>query len=314
MSKYNCDKCSKKFCSIKTLDTHKNKFHCLEISNELSTDNKILFNNVEIKYFKHDNNIYYKAKVIANILGYVDTKDAIITHVSKNDKFTVSNLKKELSSNWCNETKNILETEDPKTIYINDNGLKSLILKSNKVESIDLAKQLNIKYLKKIEIIAFLEPFLKKLNLVYIFEKPVNNYKIDLYLSNNNIAIDINRNTTHDKNRENTIKSILNCKFLRINPDTQILADCIADITQIIYSDIDLNTCCVCYENSELRKLPSCNHELCDACYYKLNDCPQCRTYYGNYKQSDSLFNVVNNYLDKFKKTVLSLKLKIKDF
>jgi len=332
MNKYTCDKCNKNFSSEKTLETHKNKYHCLKIDiqnadvlNELSTnDNQILhFNNYTIKYFIHDNKCYYKARDIAKILKYVNTKDAIKKHVLENDKFMVSNLKKEMC-NHDNTIKHTLKNEHPQTIFINENGMKALILKSNKSNSIELAKHLNInivtKYLKKeLEIITFFEKYLKKLNIVYILQKSVEKYKIDLYLPNNNIAIEIDeyghihREPTYEKNRENTIKSILNCKFLRINPDTENfnLATCIADLTQIIYSNIDGNTCCVCYDNSTLRKLPTCNHELCDECYYKLNNCPQCRNYYGNYKLSDSLFDVTNEYLDKFKNNCIIKSYKI---
>jgi hypothetical protein len=95
MNKYTCDKCNKNFSSEKTLETHKNKYHCLKIDiqnadvlNELSTnDNQILhFNNYTIKYFIHDNKCYYKARDIAKILKYVNTKDAIKKHVLENDK------------------------------------------------------------------------------------------------------------------------------------------------------------------------------------------------------------------------------------
>ena len=161
MNKYTCDKCNKNFSSEKTLETHKNKYHCLKIDiqnadvlNELSTnDNQILhFNNYTIKYFIHDNKCYYKARDIAKILKYVNKKDAIKKHVLENDKFMVSNLKKEMC-NHDNTIKHTLKNEHPQTIFINENGLKALILKSNKSNSIELAKHLNInivtKYLKK---------------------------------------------------------------------------------------------------------------------------------------------------------------------
>ena len=59
-----------------------------------------------------------------------------------------------------------------------------------------MAKHLNInidtKYLRKeLEIITFFEKYLQKINIVYILQKSVKKYKINLYLPNNNIAIKI---------------------------------------------------------------------------------------------------------------------------
>ena len=135
MNKYPCDNCNKNFSSEKTLETHKNKYHCLKIdisksiqSNQLSMSNQILkFNDNIIKYFIHDNNLYFKAKDIAKILKYVDTKDAIKRHILNQDKFIVSNL---LGGGFSppldDNNKKILEKDDSKTIYINESGLYSL--------------------------------------------------------------------------------------------------------------------------------------------------------------------------------------------
>jgi len=69
-----------------------------------------------------------------------------------------------------------------------------------------------IKYLNEIEI---------KYELQYECEK----YRIDMYIPEYNIAIEVdenehaNRNTEYEMRRENTIREKLKCKFARINPD-----------------------------------------------------------------------------------------------
>ena len=50
--------------------------------------NIIQFNNKPLKYFLHNEQFYFKAKDVAEILEYVDTKTAIIDHVYEINKFT----------------------------------------------------------------------------------------------------------------------------------------------------------------------------------------------------------------------------------
>jgi len=161
--KFKCDKCLNLFCTQKTLDTHKNKFHMLKIDiqntnpstelsidqnaslyfnnnpqNELSLNNNdiLQFNNKPIKYFIHNDVIYFKAKNIAAILEYSDTKDAIKTHILEKDKFSVLYFKGGgILPPLDEKNKEILESEDQKTIFINESGLYSLILGSKKKEA-----------------------------------------------------------------------------------------------------------------------------------------------------------------------------------
>lgn len=144
MSVIKCDKCLKTFSSQKTLQIHQDKYHTIkidiqktELSNELLTiDNQILkFNNNQIKYFIHNNEIYFKAKDIAKILGYDDPKDAVKNHVLEKDKYSVSYLKGGFDPPLDEKNKKILEQDHPQTIYINESGLYSLILGSKKPEA-----------------------------------------------------------------------------------------------------------------------------------------------------------------------------------
>ena len=135
-NKFKCDKCKNVFSSEKTLTTHKNKYHCnikidLQKSNEILEEsfnglslidkNMLKFNNNSIKYLIHDNNIYFKAKDVALLLKYVNTKEAIIKHVLDKDKFIVSNLLSGIFPRPLDDkNKKILEKEDSKTIFINE--------------------------------------------------------------------------------------------------------------------------------------------------------------------------------------------------
>ena len=40
--------------------------------------------------FNYNNNIYFKDYEVADMLGYIDTKKAIDTHVKTNDKFIIT--------------------------------------------------------------------------------------------------------------------------------------------------------------------------------------------------------------------------------
>jgi prophage antirepressor-like protein len=145
-NKFKCDKCKNVFSSEKTLTTHKNKYHCnikidLQNVNEpnnniLSTQyNQLLNLNNSIKYFIHNNKGYFKAKDVALLLKYIDTKDAIKNHVSECDKFTVLNIKGGFSPPLNIKNKKLLENDHPQTIYINESGLYALILSSKMPEA-----------------------------------------------------------------------------------------------------------------------------------------------------------------------------------
>ena len=79
----------------------------------------------ELAIIKKDDDIWFRAKTVANILKYSNQRKAIIDHVDSEDKCSLNKLKsrgnESLPLTW--NTKN--------TIYINESGLYSLILRSN---------------------------------------------------------------------------------------------------------------------------------------------------------------------------------------
>jgi prophage antirepressor-like protein/transposase-like protein/predicted GIY-YIG superfamily endonuclease len=108
--------------------------------------NIIHFNNKALKYFIYNEQFYFKAKDVANILDYVNTKVAIFDHVDEMDKFTQEYFAPgfkgsdslPLSSFQLVESKKLekyLENEHKQTIFINESGLYSLIMSSKKEEA-----------------------------------------------------------------------------------------------------------------------------------------------------------------------------------
>ena len=170
-------------------------------------------------------NVWFKAKDIADILEYKNTDQAIRVHVHKNNKKKCSEIVNDERllqlKNNTNNYKNI--------IFINHGGVEHLLINSNKPNSIDIAKKLGINVLQKIptkeqEIICNLKKVLDENSIKYQPQYPINNkYKVDLFLLDANIAIEIdeyghkNYNNEDEKEIENIIKQ--KYKLLRFNPD-----------------------------------------------------------------------------------------------
>ena len=79
----------------------------------------------ELAIIKKDDDIWFRAKTVANILKYSNQRKAIIDHVDSEDKCSLNELKfrgnESLPLTWNTEN----------TIYINESGLYSLILRSD---------------------------------------------------------------------------------------------------------------------------------------------------------------------------------------
>lgn len=123
---------------------------------------------------------------------------------------------------------------DPKTIFVNENGIVELLMKSDKPNSIKLAKLFGInvhhKFLRKeIEIVSQLDSFCKSAKIKskhsYSYCKMKHKYIIDYFLVDYNLAIEIDefnhvdRDPKYEKDREQFLKKHIGCKFIRCNPD-----------------------------------------------------------------------------------------------
>lgn len=80
------------------------------------------FDNTDLSVLKTDTDIWFKGKAVAEILGYANTRKAIRDHIDDEDKRIRSQFE------GGNET--FRHAEDPQTIFINESGLYSLIMRS----------------------------------------------------------------------------------------------------------------------------------------------------------------------------------------
>ena len=183
-----------------------------------------------------DGTPWFRAKDVAMLLGYTNTAKAVANHIDDGDK-----------RQFCEVCSRVLTANDRNTIYINESGVKRLIIKSQKPQASELAKQLGIKeetrYLRKeIEIVGFVQDVLTQMMIPFEFQKRVANYRVDLYLPNQNLAIEIDENNRADRDpsyeqaREECVREELGCKLLRINPDASDfkLSSCVGRIVREI--------------------------------------------------------------------------------
>ena len=165
---------------------------------------------------------WYRAKDVAIALGYKNSNKTVKDHVIIDNKRRLSELNPQANQDY----------NDANTIYINVAGLRSLIIKSQLPTASDVATQLGIsvetRYVRKeTEIVGFIQDVLTQMMVPFEFQKNVNNFRIDLYLPDQKLAIEIDehnhadRDPSYEEEREAYIKTQLGCKFLRINPDSE---------------------------------------------------------------------------------------------
>lgn len=100
-----------------------------------------------------------------------------------------------------------------KQFEIDDTGINIL---NNKFKYNIRSARFGYKYLNEIE------DFLDAMEIAYVEQYPVNNYKIDLYIPKHNIAIEIDEKEhkykkEYDLKRQDYIENKIHCKFIRIN-------------------------------------------------------------------------------------------------
>lgn len=81
--------------------------------------NTFKFHNTELQVFGSPNEPYFKAKTVAQMLGYSDTKQAIQNNIDREDKRTAEDMGGKF-------------TPHKDTIFINESGLYSLVFGSKK--------------------------------------------------------------------------------------------------------------------------------------------------------------------------------------
>lgn len=109
--------------------------------------------------------------------------------------------------------------------YIADNGKANILFQiddigadilTNKFKYNIRSARFEYKYINEIK------DFLDEMNIKYILQYSVDNYRIDLYIPEYNIAIEIDEEEhkykqDYDKMRQKYIEKQIHCKFIRIN-------------------------------------------------------------------------------------------------
>ena len=84
--------------------------------------NNFIYEKTKLNIIEKDNDIWFHAKTVGNILKYTNTRKAIRDHVDCEDKITLNDLKSRGNELFPLKNNNIM--------YINESGLYSLILRS----------------------------------------------------------------------------------------------------------------------------------------------------------------------------------------
>ena len=109
---------------------------CIDTKYSMSIREKVFkYEATELPVIKYEDEIWFKAVVVATILKYTNQRKAIRDHVDAEDKRKQSELMSK--SNW-NESFHLkmdpLKGNDGNSLYLSESGLYSLVLRS-KLES-----------------------------------------------------------------------------------------------------------------------------------------------------------------------------------
>jgi very-short-patch-repair endonuclease len=185
-----------------------------------------LYNDIEIRIIRREDNIWFCGKNAAQILGYKNTERAIRNHVNDNQKCVLKTI---MTPKYTkNHTRNQLNA-----IYINTKGFIEFLSNTKMPNVIDVIKWFNntfdidfqlVKRLdKEQEHIKYIMDTFKHLD--YRTQYKMDIYRVDLYFPNEKIAIECDefnhkdRCPDYERTREEYIKKELQCKFVRFNPD-----------------------------------------------------------------------------------------------
>jgi len=180
------------------------------------------FEKSTISVINNSNDIWFRGKTIAKILGYKHTKAAIGSHVDSEDKSKLGDLE-------LGDSRPLTHNEKT-TIYINKSGLRSLICRSRMPNASALAKEFDIdihshKYeCKEAESLGAIMKVFKGEKMKT--QHPVLGYRIDLYFPDYNLAIECDENGHSDRSiaeeiqRQRRITKKIKCQWLRFNPDS----------------------------------------------------------------------------------------------
>jgi very-short-patch-repair endonuclease len=183
---------------------------------------------------------WFCGKDLCVVLEYNQPRQALQTNVDDDCKKSLSKLSSELGqlhgspilgqNNLTN-----LSYNDGKAVYINVQGLRSLLAKSN-LKTPSLIKKFKehpfISQYMEIETIVFRkeQEYISAIKETFYYMKcksqfPVGSYYIDLYIKDFNLAIECDefghtdRDPIYEEERQKFIEDKLGCHFIRFNPD-----------------------------------------------------------------------------------------------
>jgi len=173
---------------------------------------------------------WFNGKDIATILGYVNTKQAIISNVDEEDKSTLKQLKQ----------RGVFELTKKKSshqsVWINRKGVTSLLTKSRMLISDDIlnyfckfnifiSRRTRYEY-KETETIGTIVRAFKGEEME--FQKTFGNFRVDLFFPDYSIFVECDENGHKDRDqeyeesRENWLRSeVKDSVMIRYNPDVK---------------------------------------------------------------------------------------------
>ena len=174
-----------------------------------------------------DNQPLFNSQDVCRALGYENTengKKAVQRHVA-------NRYKKEWRDITARVGKDLPFNMQPKSLFLTEEGIHELVLKSKMSKSIELAKQLGINIVNN-KIISkeaeTLSCILKSFNVENMKEQyTVDGYRIDLYFPIHKLAIECDelghkdRDIGYEVTRQKYIETKLGCTFIRYNPDAK---------------------------------------------------------------------------------------------
>jgi prophage antirepressor-like protein len=128
-------------------------------------------------FINNKNEIYFRGKDVATALCYENTTQAINTHVKDDDKYKLEQLWELKDSSLTSNEKN--------TIYINESGLYSLILRSHKEEAIEFQTWITKEVLPSIRKTGQYSMSLPIKKQIAIFNEKDLHYNVIKFIRNN---------------------------------------------------------------------------------------------------------------------------------
>jgi prophage antirepressor-like protein len=180
---------------------------------------------------------YFCGKDLCAILEYKSARKALQDHVKLKHKKDLQTLIRGIPNQKMSHN-------DGRAVYISKDGLIELLTKSRTLASYHASKVISDKLGLNLQFVYNVSKHQETLNTIKaafkdlscISEYTVDTYRIDLYFPDLNLAVEcdehghVNRDQHYEQEREEYIKKVLGCVFIRYNPDSSRF-----DIGDVIY-------------------------------------------------------------------------------